>query len=182
MSARVPMFRSLIACVLVTASAIGVVGCSGDDVVPRAAAARPTVRPEGVPLAERNRLERFWSTDASGARLVRIPDEVLFDIDSAKLKPSATGVLDEIAGVLADDPRSVEIGGFTDNTGTPAHNDELSGRRARVVARRLIDAGVDPQRVSSRGYGERSPVASNDTDAGRRANRRVEIRLVGAQR
>lgn len=72
---------------------------------------------------------------------------------------------------------AVRIEGFTDSRGTASYNAELSERRARAVAEFLVRSGIDPERISARGYGDAYPVASNSTQAGRLQNRRVEIYL-----
>ena len=72
----------------------------------------------------------------------------------------------------------VEIEGHTDNIGSDAYNQSLSERRARVVKAFLADHGVDAARMTPVGYGESQPIESNDTEEGREANRRVELRVV----
>jgi outer membrane protein OmpA-like peptidoglycan-associated protein len=74
----------------------------------------------------------------------------------------------------------VSVEGFTDSTGSSAHNQQLSERRAASVAQALTSMGVPRERVVTRGYGEAYPVASNDTAANRQLNRRVEIVLSNA--
>ncbi|HSL17966.1 MAG TPA: OmpA family protein [Methylomirabilota bacterium] len=108
--------------------------------------------------------------------LVRFSSDLLFDVDSALLSPSAHGVLADVATVLHDFPKTaVVVQGFTDSTGSEEHNLELSRRRAHAVMNALIDRGVDPGRMTAVGYGEDHPVADNDTETGRQANRRVSI-------
>ena len=84
-----------------------------------------------------------------------------------------------VADALNDNPGTVvEIAGHADNTGKASYNELLSHRRAEAVAARLTGPlGVDPAKVSAKGYGESEPVASNDTAAGRAENRRVEARI-----
>jgi outer membrane protein OmpA-like peptidoglycan-associated protein len=83
-----------------------------------------------------------------------------------------------LADVLNQNPgRNVLIEGFTDSTGSHAHNQELSERRATAVRAALTEMGVGKERVSMKGYGEGYPVASNDTASNRLLNRRVEIVL-----
>lgn len=102
--------------------------------------------------------------------------DVLFDTDQARLKPDGVATVRKLAEVLAQNPnRTVLIEGFTDSTGAPAHNQELSERRAASVAAALTGMGVTPERVAMRGYGPAFPVAGNDTAANRQLNRRVEI-------
>ena len=69
----------------------------------------------------------------------------------------------------------VEVAGHTDSMGSEAYNQGLSERRAQSVQDYLVSKGVKAQRLTAKGYGESMPVASNDTDAGRAENRRVEL-------
>ena len=72
----------------------------------------------------------------------------------------------------------VEIAGYTDNTGDPAANVQLSQQRAEAVRAALVQAGVDPSILVAKGYGSANPVAGNDTLEGRFRNRRIEYRVV----
>jgi outer membrane protein OmpA-like peptidoglycan-associated protein len=104
--------------------------------------------------------------------------DVLFATDQARLNPEGLRTAQKLADVLQQNPqRAVLIEGFTDSTGSAAHNQELSERRAGAVQNALQDMGVARDRVAMRGYGEAYPVASNDTGPDRRLNRRVEIVL-----
>jgi outer membrane protein OmpA-like peptidoglycan-associated protein len=104
---------------------------------------------------------------------------VLFDSGSANILPGAQRALGEVATLLNEYPdRRVAVEGHTDSVGGDAYNQDLSERRANSVATFLRMNGVAPARVESRGLGESMPMASNDEDAGRQANRRVEIVLV----
>lgn len=108
--------------------------------------------------------------------LVLTLSDVLFDTAQADLKPGAERSLDELVEFLNEYPeRNVMIEGFTDSRGTESYNLDLSERRAEAVQAALVSAGIDRSRVRARGYGESYPVASNETDAGRQLNRRVEI-------
>jgi len=118
---------------------------------------------------------------------VDMVDEVLFDSGEATLKPAGIAVLGKIGSVLAKaGDRRVEVQGHTDNVpiaGALAKrfptNWELSAARATNVVRFLQEeAKIDPTRLSAAGYAEFRPKASNDTDGGRRQNRRIEILLV----
>jgi chemotaxis protein MotB len=118
---------------------------------------------------------------------VDMVDEVLFDSGEATLKPAGIEVLRKIGGVLAKAAdRRVEVQGHTDNVpikGGLAQrfptNWELSAARATNVVRFLQEqAQLDPTRLSASGYAEFRPKASNDSDAGRRQNRRIEILLI----
>lgn len=105
---------------------------------------------------------------------------VLFKFDSAELVPGATAQLDQLATVLKQHPDyTVEIEGYTDSTGSDTYNLGLSEQRAGAVRRALTMRGVDPSRIAARGYGEASPVASNETGQGRQMNRRVEVVIEG---
>ena len=102
--------------------------------------------------------------------------DVLFGTDQARLTPEGIRTAQKLADVLQQNPqRAVLIEGFTDSTGSAAHNQELSERRAGAVQNALQDMGVGRERVAMRGYGEAYPVAANDTGSNRQLNRRVEI-------
>ena len=102
---------------------------------------------------------------------------VLFDTDKADVKPESKDALTQMAKLLLQDPRlKVYIVGHTDNQGTLARNLDLSQRRAEAVAKALAaDYKVDPKRLSAKGVASYAPVASNDAEAGREKNRRVEL-------
>ncbi len=113
----------------------------------------------------------------TGDRLiVTMPQDILFDTNSALVRSDLRSDLRTLASNLNSYPNTtVDVLGHTDNTGTADFNQNLSSRRASAVASVLMDAGVQPSRVRAFGRGEDEPVASNQTDAGRRQNRRVEI-------
>lgn len=104
--------------------------------------------------------------------VINLPD-VLFEFDRSNLTRNASRTIDEITDVLRGNQRPVSIEGHTDSLGTVAYNKDLSVRRANSVARALGNRGISGARVS--GFGEGAPIATNNTDAGRRRNRRVEI-------
>jgi putative exosortase-associated protein (TIGR04073 family) len=123
----------------------------------------------------------------AGALVVSFPNELLFALDSAQLSQAATSRLREVASVLRDSPEApVVVAGHTDSTGDPAYNQQLSQKRATAVRDYLVSQGVAAERIEVAGYGDAHPVASNDTLAGRKSNRRAEIELrasgVGAYR
>lgn len=104
--------------------------------------------------------------------------DVLFDTNQAQLKPGGTRSLQKLAGFLKRYPqRNAQVEGHTDNTGGAEYNQALSDRRADTVRTYLVDMGIDNQRIATRGFGDVSPVASNNTASGRQLNRRVEIIL-----
>jgi outer membrane protein OmpA-like peptidoglycan-associated protein len=109
---------------------------------------------------------------------LNIPNDISFDTGSAAIKPQLRAVLDPFANSLRDDPSArLMIVGHTDNTGSEAVNNPLSVERAQSVRDYLVTRGVAAARVETAGRGEREPVASNATEAGRAKNRRVEIFL-----
>ena len=113
--------------------------------------------------------------------VVTLNDEILFDVDEAELKPGGMQQLGRVAEFLRQNPeRNVLIEGHTDSTAPDAYNLALSQRRANAVEDFLIAQGVQPTRISAIGYGEQLPIASNETAAGRQANRRVEIVVLNA--
>lgn len=104
--------------------------------------------------------------------------DVMFGTDLARLSSDGMRTAQKLANVLQQNPqRTVLVEGFTDSTGTAAHNQELSERRAGAVRSALLDMGVARERIAVRGYGEAYPVAANDTAQNRQLNRRVEIVL-----
>jgi OmpA-OmpF porin, OOP family len=102
-----------------------------------------------------------------------------FETGKANLEESAYGVLDELVAYLnrKDDER-IEVGGHTDNVGTAASNLVLSQNRANTVRAYLLTKGIDPSRVTAKGYGMSKPVASNATADGKAQNRRTEVTIL----
>jgi outer membrane protein OmpA-like peptidoglycan-associated protein len=117
--------------------------------------------------------------DTPRGLVVSMPD-VLFATNQYNLKPAARESLARIAGiVLAYPDLRLEIEGHTDSTGTEEYNQVLSEKRAGTVRDYLVDKGVGIGTTIARGLGESDPVASNDTSAGRKLNRRVELIVSG---
>lgn len=103
---------------------------------------------------------------------------VTFEPNSARLTGQGRDTLDGVAATLkGQDDLEVEIGGHTDAMGSDEYNQRLSQQRADAVRAYLVEKGVASERLAATGYGEKEPVASNDTDEGRKANRRVEFRI-----
>ena len=108
---------------------------------------------------------------------------VLFAFNSAELKPEAAVSVARVAGFLiAMDDREVLIEGHTDNVGSDEYNLELSEHRAQSARAALIESGIAASRIVAKGFGSSMPVASNDEDAGREKNRRVEIIILDSGR
>lgn len=112
--------------------------------------------------------------------VVSIQDTLLFDSGSATLTPKARSILEKIAVVLNGTPNFIRVEGHTDNL--PIHtpqfpsNWELSASRATNVVQLMIDSGgISPERLSEIGYSQYRPIMSNDTEAGRSRNRRVDL-------
>jgi outer membrane protein OmpA-like peptidoglycan-associated protein len=110
--------------------------------------------------------------------IVTMSEGVLFDVNSAALKPEAMDKLTQVAGVMVRYPDDdILVKGHTDNTGSEQYNQELSERRAKAVKNFLILKGVSAGRITAIGFGKTMPIASNDTPEGRKKNRRVEIEI-----
>jgi outer membrane protein OmpA-like peptidoglycan-associated protein len=111
--------------------------------------------------------------------VVRMQD-VLFDTGKYTLKGDAQVALAKLSGIVISHPGlNLQVEGYTDITGSSAFNQTLSEERANAVRDFLAKQGVDPQSMTSVGYGPQYPVASNDTAAGRKLNRRVEMVVSG---
>jgi outer membrane protein OmpA-like peptidoglycan-associated protein len=133
---------------------------------------------------EREMRERTRGTDVQVTRqgddlLLNIPSGINFAYNSANVQPQFRGTLDKVASVLADYPQTyIDVYGHTDSTGSDSYNQDLSERRATSVADYLSSHGVQAARIATRGFGETQPIETNDTEQGRAANRRVEIKVV----
>lgn len=102
-----------------------------------------------------------------------------FETGKANLEESSYVVLDElVAYLIRKDDERVEVGGHTDNVGTAANNLKLSTERANTVRAYLLTKGIDPSRVTAKGYGMTMPVASNATAEGKAQNRRTEVKIL----
>ena len=108
-----------------------------------------------------------------------ILDNVEFDFGKATLRAASYKTLDDLADYLqrkVDD--KIEIGGHTDNIGSEAKNKILSLERAKSIVAYLISKGIDPARVTAKGYGSMEPIEENDTEEGRQKNRRSEVKIL----
>jgi outer membrane protein OmpA-like peptidoglycan-associated protein len=131
------------------------------------------------PPAEGSGSQASTQSQQLAALMVRVPAEVLFDVGSSALNAHGANKVREMAQVLKDYPDSdVYVRGYTSSEGDDAKNFDLSQRRAEVVRNELAANGVAPSRLYAQGMGESNPVASNDTEAGRVQNRRVELFVV----
>lgn len=110
---------------------------------------------------------------------INLPGGVTFASDSATISQSFYSSLNDIANVLVQYPESkILVNGYTDSTGGDAHNQALSERRANSVANYLASQGVARNRIIATGYGKSNPIASNSTESGKQANRRVEVKII----
>ncbi|MEO0226313.1 MAG: OmpA family protein [candidate division WOR-3 bacterium] len=105
---------------------------------------------------------------------------IKFDFNKATIRPESAPILDEAAAILENNPEIlVEIQGHTDNIGSRTYNMKLSQARAQAVVNYLTAIhGIDPNRLTAKGYGFSRPVASNDTEEGRAQNRRVDFVII----
>ncbi len=126
------------------------------------------------------RLNEILETRDSARGLIVSMSDVLFDTGQYSLKPGAREKLAKVAGILIAYPSlNIAVGGYTDNVGGDEMNQKLSQNRAGAVRDYLVQEGVVATTVSSTGFGNSSPVASNDNSAGRQQNRRVELVVSG---
>jgi outer membrane protein OmpA-like peptidoglycan-associated protein len=123
---------------------------------------------------EQTRLAEVKRTE--NGLLVEMASDILFESGSSALMPSSVTDLEKIGDILAkySDDR-IKVYGHTDAVGGKAYNEELSLRRADAVKRVLIGRGVQEKQITALGMGEARPVSTNDTPAGRKKNRRVEL-------
>jgi OOP family OmpA-OmpF porin len=141
-------------------------GCDGALAV---AAASPSAAPAAAPVPTSEKVT--FAADA------------FFDFDKAVLKADGKAKLDDLASKLGGLNLEVIIAvGHTDSIGSDTYNQKLSIRRAEAVKSYLVGKGVDAKRVYTEGKGEKQPVATNKTAAGRAQNRRVEIEVVGTRK
>ena len=131
-----------------------------------------------------DRLERSLGRIAETRRtalgmVMNLGDSIEFDFDRAELRPANRETLSRIAGVLLTaEGFGIQVYGHTDDVGSADYNLELSERRAEAVRRYLIEAGVDADKIQSKGFGKAAPLVEGTDPAARQRNRRVEIAVV----
>ncbi len=107
---------------------------------------------------------------------VKITQQIHFDYNKATIRRISYGVLDAVVEVLDKNPDiKIEVQGHTDNRGSASYNKKLSDRRAGSVMKYLVSHGIDPERLTSRGYGFDRPLVPNTSDQNRALNRRVQF-------
>jgi len=125
-------------------------------------------------------LNKVLETRDSARGLIVSMSDVLFDTGKYSLKPGAREKLAKVAGILIAYPGlDIQVGGYTDNVGADQMNQTLSENRAGAVRDYLVEQGVGSASVSAKGFGNTSPVASNENSSGRQENRRVELVVSG---
>ena len=128
----------------------------------------------------RAELNSVLETRETARGLVVNVSDVLFDFDSANLKPGAQEKVARVAEILRSHPDlKIQVEGHTDSVGTDDYNLRLSDRRAQSVRAGLVQKGVNREVVGTAGFGESRPVATNGTAEGRQQNRRVEVVISG---
>ena len=128
----------------------------------------------------REQLNVILETRETARGLIVNLSDVLFDFNSANLKPGAREKLAKVAGILLAYPGlEIALEGHTDSIGSDQYNQNLSERRAQSVRTYLVSSGIKQDMVRAMGFGESQPVVSNDNSAGRQQNRRVELVVSG---
>ncbi|HZK75548.1 MAG TPA: OmpA family protein [Candidatus Kapabacteria bacterium] len=144
--------------------------------------------PGYVPVSENLDLTKVTEYQEIERDLVLVPIEkgevvrlnnIFFETAKAELRPESFAELDRVVKLLEDNSSmEISIGGHTDNVGGAALNVQLSQARAQSVETYLVSKGISVSRMRVKGYGDTKPVATNDTDAGRQQNRRVEFTIL----
>jgi outer membrane protein OmpA-like peptidoglycan-associated protein len=148
------------------------VSVRGEFAAPVAVPAEPVAQAAPAPLAKpaqaAAQCERGFARQLAG-------EQIQFASGSAAISPKSSALLDRLAHEARACPGNIRIEGFTDASGRPGANQRLSAVRAAAVRAALIERGIPGERLQSRGYGAKHPLASNRTAAGRARNRRIEF-------
>lgn len=133
---------------------------------------------------ERDMRQALAASDAAAVQregnllTIALKGDVTFPNNSAAIKPGLYSELDRIAQVMNNYPQTmIRVEGYTDSVGSEAYNMNLSQRRATAVKNALVQRGISESRIEAVGFGKSQPIATNDTEAGRQKNRRVEIKV-----
>lgn len=170
-----PLTTSFALCLALAAAA----GCGGtttfQDTTPIrvAVAPPPPPAPAPAPAPEPEKQVKIRENR------IEIAEKIQFALDKAEILPASFGLLDELAKVMTDNPQvqKVNIEGHASGEGEAQHNLALSKARAEAVRAFLVKKGIAAERLTSAGFGETKPIASNDTEDGREKNRRVEFHI-----
>jgi len=133
---------------------------------------------------ERDMRQALANSEAAAVRregdllAITLKGDITFDHDSAIVRPGLFTEIDRIANVMMQYPQTyIRVEGHTDSTGSESYNLDLAARRANAVRDLIIQKGVSPTRIETVTFGESRPIATNETEAGRQMNRRVEIKI-----
>lgn len=149
----------------------GVIGGVAGNVIGKKMDKQAKEIKETLPGAEVERV-------GDGIKVTLGENTVNFNFDSSNLTSAAQANLDKLATVLKNNPETdINIYGYTDSKGSDAYNMKLSAERANSVKNYLVMKGITASRMVTMGRGENEPIATNDTDAGRAQNRRVEFAI-----
>lgn len=152
----------------------------GENLTPKP---RESVPPKPKRILEKTEIAstrevKLDSIDFRVGNTVRL-ENIFFAFDKATLLPESKAELKKLNDIMNDYPMmKIEIAGHTDNVGSDEYNSKLSQERAKAVADYLLGEKTDPSRIIFKGYGSTKPVATNDSDAGRAMNRRVEFTIL----
>jgi outer membrane protein OmpA-like peptidoglycan-associated protein len=142
---------------------------------------RPEPRPEAANIpapagSVNNDLARFLADGSQTAPHTFVFDHLNFETASTQLTADSQGTVTSLSETLKAYPNAqVQLSGHTDNTGTPGANQKLSLERANAVKQMLVSSGIAADRISTSGYGQNKPIASNDTEEGKARNRRLDL-------
>jgi outer membrane protein OmpA-like peptidoglycan-associated protein len=165
-----PEHRRLHSGLLALAAAL-LFGCAKPPAAPVPAAPPPA--PEPAPAI------KLSMSQTDRGVLIWLPDHVLFEFGKADLAPAAAEYLDRVGHLIArKTERQTAVEGHTDSIGSLDYNQGLSERRARAVAQALVARGVPNSRIQTSGFAFKRPLAPNDSELGRRLNRRVELIVI----
>jgi len=112
---------------------------------------------------------------------IEINEKVMFEYNKATIKRESSGLLNDVAAVIKENPKlqKIKIEGHTDSDGADKYNKKLSQQRADAVKDFLVKTGISADILESVGYGEEKPIGDNKTDEGKELNRRVEFNIIG---
>ncbi len=123
---------------------------------------------------------RNLQTQAKGTAVNVTFENIEFEFDSANLTDASISIINQVVSILQNNPTwaTLKVNGHTDNIGSKSYNQSLSESRVQSVKDYLVSQGIDASVISTEGFGESNPIASNDTKEGRQRNRRVEFQIV----
>jgi outer membrane protein OmpA-like peptidoglycan-associated protein len=177
---RIAMEATLAKNRLDEANRVAVIAAAAQEAALRQTQATQTEN-EALRVKLLDQLNAVLQTRATARGLIVNMSGMLFKTGQSTLVPEAREKLAKVAGILtAHKGLKIEADGFTDNKGTEPFNQKLSEARAQSTRDYLVSQGVAAEAITSKGYGEEHPIASNTTETGRRENRRVELVVSGS--